>query len=100
MDNKAAATKLATGLCHKTDAVHDEVELRDNIFRPEVIGQVVNIVICQSRLATTLSVPDNTFPGAVFDSLLDSLGSKDLRITHDVLFITCIGVVNVCDAKL
>ena len=82
---KATAAELPAGLIQEINAIHNEVELRDDTLFLEVVGEEVDAVKSEGGLAAPLGVPDDALANASVDFALDRLCRKDLRIAHDML---------------
>ena len=83
--HQPSAGELSMCLCQQIQTVNNKIELGDDGLLLKVIRQVSDIVISQCGFAAALCVPNNTFAHAIVELLFDSLGGKQLRVTHDVL---------------
>ena len=88
VDNQPPTPKLPAGLIEKIEAIDDEVEFWNGLFLPKIVGEVMNIVEGQSRLPTTLCVPDDAFADSLIDFLGNRLGGEYLGVPHDVFLDT------------
>ena len=86
--HQSPAFKFFAGLNQQVQPIHDKVELRNDGFLLEIIGQVLNIEIGQCRFSASLRVPDDAFPDAFRQFPFNGFGREKLRITHDVFFQT------------
>lgn len=99
MHDEATAAKFTAGLKQEVDPIYDEVELGNDCLFPEIVGEVVDVVVGESGLTAALGVPNDPFACAVLDGLLNRLGREDLRVTHHVFLVASIGSMHVGDAE-
>ena len=62
--------ELPLGLIHQVDAINDEIKFGNDLFKLEVVGQVVDVVKGESCFAAPLGMPDDPFLDAAINLLL------------------------------
>ena len=91
VDHQAATAEFVGCLQQEVDAIHDEVEFRNDSPFLEPCGEMMDVVIGEGGFAAALGVPDDALADAIHQNPLDRLGGENLRIAHDVFLDSLFG---------
>ena len=96
--HQSATCELALRLNEQIQPVNNEIELRNDAFALEVIGEEAGVVVGQRGFTAALGVPDDALldPGIEFS--LDGLGGKKLGVAHH-MFVQAVTLVHVGQRK-
>ena len=96
--HQAATGEFALCLNEQIQPVNNEIELRNDAFALEVIGEEAGVVVRQCGFAAALGVPDDALLNPGIEFFLDGFGGKKLGVAHH-MFLQAVTLVHVGQRK-